>query len=278
MILTCPECATSYFVDDARIPDGGRTVKCTSCGNRWFASKDGAEPKDDPLEDVFADSAQPEPAPAPAAVRPVEVEDDLDVSGPPRRRRAPPPPAPKKPVGAILAWGVMAAVVAALIGGAIGFRDDVVRWAPNTSGAYAGIGLPANKLGLVIEQVKVAPTLQGGRPVLAVTGQIRNLRQASAEAPPIRIDMLNRAGKPVAAKILRPVNPHVPAGSLRHFAIAIADPPANIYDLALAFEAPTEARAQATHAKVPAEAALTPPPVEAQPLPSGSPDALEHHG
>ena len=31
MILTCPECATSYFVDDSKVP-AGRQVKCSNCG------------------------------------------------------------------------------------------------------------------------------------------------------------------------------------------------------------------------------------------------------
>ena len=34
MILTCPDCATSYFVDDSKIPADGRLVKCASCGAR----------------------------------------------------------------------------------------------------------------------------------------------------------------------------------------------------------------------------------------------------
>ena len=38
MILTCPECATSYFVDDSKIPTEGRAVKCANCGARWTAT------------------------------------------------------------------------------------------------------------------------------------------------------------------------------------------------------------------------------------------------
>src|SRR5687768_3856153 len=37
MILTCPECATSYFVDDGKIGAEGRSVRCAGCGNRWTA-------------------------------------------------------------------------------------------------------------------------------------------------------------------------------------------------------------------------------------------------
>ena len=36
MILTCPECDTQYFADDATIGDSGRTVKCAACGHSWF--------------------------------------------------------------------------------------------------------------------------------------------------------------------------------------------------------------------------------------------------
>src|SRR3954452_2285504 len=57
MILTCPECATSYFVDDSRISSAGRTVKCSNCGARWTALPQGAEP-------VAPVAAQPAPPPA----------------------------------------------------------------------------------------------------------------------------------------------------------------------------------------------------------------------
>ncbi|MEJ0064703.1 MAG: MJ0042-type zinc finger domain-containing protein [Caulobacteraceae bacterium] len=38
MILTCPECATGYFVEDGQISGSGRTVRCAACGARWTAT------------------------------------------------------------------------------------------------------------------------------------------------------------------------------------------------------------------------------------------------
>lgn len=35
MILTCPSCGTQYAVKDGAIPDGGRKVRCASCGHSW---------------------------------------------------------------------------------------------------------------------------------------------------------------------------------------------------------------------------------------------------
>src|SRR5437588_11004250 len=69
MILTCPECATSYFVDDSRISPAGRTVKCSSCGARWTALPEGGEAAPTPLsapEPQTASSGAP-PGAAPAA-------------------------------------------------------------------------------------------------------------------------------------------------------------------------------------------------------------------
>jgi predicted Zn finger-like uncharacterized protein len=270
MILTCPECATSYFVDDSRIPDAGRTVKCTSCGHRWTATKEtpapAVEPAPAPLE------AEAAPAPQPAAVSP-PPDDDLEFvradREPERVRRAAPPKPAKDSKSAVTVWIGAAALIVALVAGAIVFRGQVIELWPKSQTAYASLGLPVNSVGLVIERVRAEPTFLGGRPVLSVTGSLRNVKDEAVTAPPIRINLLNRAGKPIAAKVARPIDPRIPAGATRHFAIAISDPPANAHDLEVVFETAPQ-RAAATPA--------APAPAEAQPLPAGAPEVLPDHG
>ena len=36
MIITCPECAARYDVDDDRFFPNGRSVRCTACGESWY--------------------------------------------------------------------------------------------------------------------------------------------------------------------------------------------------------------------------------------------------
>lgn len=36
MIITCPECATRYDLEDDRFLPNGRSVRCTACGESWF--------------------------------------------------------------------------------------------------------------------------------------------------------------------------------------------------------------------------------------------------
>ncbi len=265
MILTCPECATSYFVDDARIPPGGRTVKCTNCGARWHTAD---QPSPAPSEDseLFDDvpeaaptippepepSATPEPEPAPV--------DDLIVTGPTTRAalRRPAPAAKKTPGSPKAAFAAVAAIVALVVlaGAAVLLRDQVTAAVPEAGAAYAAVGLPADTLGLVIEDVKAEPAFQGGRPVITLTGLVRNLRAAGTDSPSIRIEMLGAKGAPLAARVVRPLEPHVPGKAGRHFALTIPDPPKGVRELALTFEAPAGAKAP------PAVRAKTPPAAE----------------
>ena len=280
MILTCPECATSYFVDDARVPAAGRVVKCTSCGARWTAVKDSGSDAAPPP------AAPPRPAPsrAPEPFVPA-MEDDLEVvplDPAARAARGTRTPPAKDAIGKVVVLVVAAGLVVALITGAIVYRAAIVRLLPASQAAFAGVGLPVNTLGLVLENVHAQPVFQGGRPVLAVTGSIRSVGDKAVTAPPIRISLLDRAGKPVAVKIASPLDARVPGRATRHFAITLIDPPNSAHDLQVTFATAARVAAPAVGPVAPAahvspEAGAAPAPVDAQPLSPGSEDALPQH-
>ena len=235
MILTCPECATSYFVDDSRIAAAGRTVKCSNCGARWTALPEGA------AEPAPA-SPKPIPAVAPKPAAPIvspldEVVFEAPAPAPVAPRKTAPPRGEGK--GKAMVWAGAAVVVAGLIAGAIVFRAQVVRLLPASQAAYAGLGLPVSAL--AIEKVHADAGFQGGHPALSVTGQLHNQRDDAASAPALRISLLDRLGKPVAVKVARPIDAAVPGRAVRYFAISIVDPPASTHDLQVSFEPPGKA-------------------------------------
>lgn len=277
MILTCPECATSYFVDDSKIPPAGRVVKCASCGARWTATHD------------LAPQAEPEPAapePAIAAAEPEPPLNALTGDDLPKAFRARKDTERKvrEATATGVVWAGMAAALALLLALAVVFRVDVVKLWPRTASAYAGVGLPVNSLGLVIEGVRFEPSLQEGHAALSVSGMIRNIENEPVVTPPLRISLLDEKGEPLATKIARPADAKIPPGETRHFAIALLDPPSHAKELEVAFaphEPVTVSVKQADPApKKPApelRAAAEPAPVEAQPLAPGGPNALQSH-
>ena len=67
MILTCPSCGTQYAVKDGAVPEGGRKVRCASCGHSWHQEPDSPADTQSEAEDV-APVSHPAPAPGdPAA-------------------------------------------------------------------------------------------------------------------------------------------------------------------------------------------------------------------
>ncbi|HEY3696617.1 DUF3426 domain-containing protein [Phenylobacterium sp.] len=289
MILTCPECATSYFVDDGKIPPDGRTVRCANCGARWLAK---VEP-DLQLVAAGDEGAVARESPPPRDEPPKAVS-DLPGEDLPKVFRAKADTERKVRQAAVVGvgWAAAAAVLAILAALAIVFRADVVRVWPRSAAAYATIGMPVNSLGLVLEAVKAEPALQGGRAALSISGQIRNIEDRPLVAPPLKISLLNKAGMPVATQIARAADPRIPPGETRHFAIDMFDPPSSAHDLEVTFAPEKKAgagaapkasarAADARHAAPAADApeglrAAAPPPVDARPLPTSSPYALEH--
>jgi predicted Zn finger-like uncharacterized protein len=209
MILTCPDCATRYKVDEQRLGPQGRTVRCASCGYAWRAEAPPAEP----LELKPAKPAAEPPKPAPATVH---GQFRAKVEAQRRTREA---------VAAGVVWGVLAAGFAVLLIAAVVFRTQVVRIWPRTAGAYAAVRLPVNPLGVAPENVQAATGLEHGRMALVVTGLQRNIDSAPRHGAPMRVAILDKAGHPLATKVLRPSGALIPPGESRPFKVSFYDPP-----------------------------------------------------
>ena len=130
MILTCPECATSYFVDDFTDRAAGRTVKCSNCGARWTALP-GGEPKPPPRRPGAEARARRSPRRPPRSTN-WWSRDRRRRPRPPRRKA--PPTAKREANGKVLVWAASAVAAALLIAGAIAFRAQVVQLLPASQG------------------------------------------------------------------------------------------------------------------------------------------------
>lgn len=228
MILTCPECATGYFVDDAQIRPGGRTVRCAACGARWTVHKDA------PLELTASDTEgalAKEPPPAELEPAPLTGDDLPKVF----RERASEQQKMRQAMVAGLIWGGLAVALVLIVGALILFREAVVRAIPSTAAAYKAIGLPVNRIGLTIEGVHAEPALQDGHAALSVSMSVRNVEDHPVESPPLSIVLLNAQGKRVGGQIVRPANPRIAPGEQKFFATAILDPPLTAHDLEVTF-------------------------------------------
>ncbi len=268
MILTCPECASRYFVPDGSVGAAGRTVRCSSCGARWTARADDAASETSPQPRP----AEPTRAPPAASENPAistPVEGDANEPLPKVfRERAALRQRVREAAAAGAVWAGLAAGFMLLIGATIVMRQDIARLWPRTAGAYAAAGLPVNLVGLTIENQHAQPQLQDGHAALVITGALRNIRDKPVVAPPLRISLLNTAGHAVAVKIADPDGASIPPGEARRFVVDMLDPPVSATDVDIAFVLDRPPRPRA---KVPTPARLS---LRGADLSAGPPAAL----
>jgi predicted Zn finger-like uncharacterized protein len=284
MILTCPACATRYFVDEGAIPVAGRTVRCASCSNSWFATRESLADAELKLAAPAEDSAwmsEPEPA----------LVDEPEIPLPRRMRaQAVAKKKTREAVAAGVVWAVLSAAFVVVVIGAVLFKDSIVEVWPSAAGAYAAAKMPVNPVGLVIEGSQGGQGLQDGRAALIITGRERNVKTTAREPQPLIVGLFDKTGKRLATqRVVLPPGPIAP-GDSKPFSVSFFDPPLNVAEFGVDFDfnakggkaAGPEALAKKDNAAAlnlrgPAGApapAPTPPPAEAKPLPANSPYAL----
>ena len=243
MILTCPECASRYFVDDSKVGAAGRVVRCASCGNSWTARNEEAlDLFDEPsAADLAADPAM---AALDGASNPAD-DPEAPVSALPGeelpkvfRARADAERRLKEAKTTGVVWGGMVAVMVVILVGAGVFRLNVAHLWPSTAGAYAFARMPVNNVGLVVEGLKAEPTMHDGHAAITITGVIRNITDHTVATPPLRVALLNEHEKRVAGKLAAAADPMIPPSQTRHFSVTLLDPPrtANTLEIGFAME------------------------------------------
>ena len=177
MIITCPQCATSYSIPDGSVGSAGRRVRCSNCSHRWYI-----EP-------------EPEPEPTPedeALLEPAIDAIDSDFAVPPEDRfETEEEGRPSTRLSVVLGWCFLLMVVVATAGFIIG-RHQVVNLAPETAPVYTALGLDvAREQPLLIEEVQSREVTEDDGQVIVVTGKIVNGTESGHIVPPVRVALLN---------------------------------------------------------------------------------------
>lgn len=272
MILTCPACATSYFIRDDAVGPEGRKVRCQSCGEVWRATPD--EPLELTLTPEPAAAASVAPA-APSAISPEPEPEAASLAETPApelprafRARAERQKKLRRAAAHGVVWAGLAAIFIGLIAAAFVFRVQIVQAFPRAASAYAMIGAPVNLVGLDFEALtaKSAPNRTG---MVLVSGAVRNVRDVEIVAPPIRVALLDAQGAEVGSKIVKIDGPPVLPGRVQGFAALIPDPGGHGAGIGVDFAPPPPAPA-------PAQPHTTTQPPASQPAASPAPSSASH--
>ena len=133
MIITCPSCRTRFRIAPASLGGIGRTVRCSSCGERWFV-----EP--------FTEAA---PLP-PSALVPIEPAPAGAALARAARR------------GGKAGW-LLASLVVLLAAAALAGRNEIAARLPTTVPFYQLLGLPLElPLGMEFRELELDPAGRRG--------------------------------------------------------------------------------------------------------------------
>jgi predicted Zn finger-like uncharacterized protein len=216
MILSCPSCETRYRANPSAIGINGRRVKCAACGHIWTARNED-EPVLEPID----------PIPPKAETAPEPEIEPATPKAPHRafRERAEQRRQQQIRKAAAGAWGgVGVAVAGALLVGVL-FRADIVSVWPQSSSAYAAVGLEANAYGMAIGMLEIERGEEHGIPTVRLTGEIRNIDRQMRAAPPLQARLLSEAGAPVLEWTVVVEGEPLAPGERRTFTSVVSDPP-----------------------------------------------------
>jgi predicted Zn finger-like uncharacterized protein len=247
MILTCPQCATRYQIEDSKFPPGGRKVRCAKCAHQWFQQPPAPEPEIGVTATGEEVSPPPPAQPAPAAPQPSP--DELRRSTLSAAPAAPAAPAstaaataPAKPRGertAIAAgWIGLAAILFLIVWGGVRYRDTIASVWPQTSSMYALLGMPVNARGLAFTEVNYRRNIEAGQQVLTVNGNVVNVSSRELAVPEIAVTLTDNDKRQLDRWVFSSGVSRLKPGQKIAFATRRTNPPEDARHLEMTFAGP----------------------------------------
>jgi len=166
MIVTCTSCSKRYLVDARALGASGRSVRCAGCGNTWFL----APPPD-------------------AAALAIALPPAIEIEGERRERRVQLPAVKRsRGRGQLVAWGLVAVIIAGGVYGLVAARDYVISIWPPSAKLYAmiGRGQTIADLGLRVK-FTVSRKDENDQPVVAVDGDVTNVSPVTRDVPKLHV-------------------------------------------------------------------------------------------
>jgi predicted Zn finger-like uncharacterized protein len=225
MILTCPSCAQRYRLPPGSIGPAGRMVRCRACGHQWHAPPETVASASEAVVDAPPPPPPPPPAPEPPAAAPQ----------PPPQPKVEPAPLPppvtgpgqrRERGGGAVAWLsllLLVLVAAALYLG----RHRIVEALPALAPYYQKVGIPVTvQSGLELRNLTSSRTVEGGRPLLLVEGEIHNVASQERQVPRVRVALLDERRAEIEFGLFDAEAATLAPGASTRFSARLVDPSA----------------------------------------------------
>ena len=214
MIVSCPSCATRYLIDPTALGGEGRTVRCAKCSHTWHEQPPADMPK---RVDILPPNGE---------LRPIPFGSNLPAIVAHRRRAN------------RLGWLAVALAVIIIVVGGILARGPIVGAWPPAGKLYAAIGLGAEKLDttdLKFRNIAQGQVVEGGVPILVISGRIFNEADDSRAVPPVRIGLLDAADVELRHWTFAAEQNELQAKSYTQFKTRLISPPKGAVSLRIGF-------------------------------------------
>ena len=223
MILTCPECQTRYRADAAQFPAEGRKVRCAKCGQVWQQSSPEPDPEPVRVMDV----------PGQSATGTAADKDQVRMSAPTPRTVTEHALADR--LGVLAGWFALALMLFLIGWTGFRFREEIATLWPQSSSLFATFGVAVNARGIAIDDWSYHREIEGGQPVMVVTGKLVNRSAHELTVPSVQVTLTDDDEHELYRWTFKPPQPTLSPGQSLGFSSRLPNPPSAARHLQLRF-------------------------------------------